>query len=72
MDGLINSYEYFELHKVGRGDEHLTEMGMDYVFVNPLLLADLPYKGEFENRLGEPIANYRKKAVIKFFPAEIP
>jgi len=72
MDGLINSYDYFQAHKDGRGDDYLAEMGMEYVFVNPLLLADIPYKGEFEDRLGAPIANYRKKAVIEFYSVEIP
>ena len=72
MDGLINSHEYFLAHKDGRGGEFLAEMGMDYVFVNPFLLADIPYKGEFEGRLGEPIANYRKKAVIEFYSVKTP
>ncbi len=67
MDGLINSYDYFQLHKAGRGDEYLAEIGMDYVFVNPVLLQDLPYRGEFDDRLGEPVAYYRKKAVIEFY-----
>jgi len=67
MDGLINSYDYFLLHREGRGDEHFAAMGMDYVFVNPALLMDMPYLGEYEDRLGEPIANYRKKAVVKFY-----
>ena len=67
MDGLINSYDYFLLHKEGRGDEHFAAMGMDYAFVNPALLMDMPYLGEYEDRLGEPIANYRKKAVVKFY-----
>ena len=66
MDGLINSYEYFQIHKEGRGDEYFDEMGLDYVFSNPDLLLDLPYMGEYENRLGVPIANYRKKMVMKF------
>ena len=66
MDGLINSYEYFQAHKAGRGDEFLAEMGMDYIFVNPVLLEDLPYKGEFEGRLGEVVANYGKKELVEF------
>jgi len=72
MDGLINSYEYFQAHKAGLGGEYLAEMGLDYVFVNPLLLSDIPYRGEFEGRLGDPVANYKKKAVIKFFDIDIP
>lgn len=67
MDGLINSFEYFQAHKSGRGGDFLSEMGLDYVFVNPVLLEDIPYRGEFEGRLGEPIAEYNKKAVIEFF-----
>ena len=72
MDGLINSYAYFLAHKEGRADDYLAEMGMDYVFVNPLLLENIPYKGEFDGRLGEPIANFAKKAVIEFYRVEIP
>ncbi len=66
MDGLINSYDYFQYHKEGRGGEYFAEMGLDYVFSNPLILAELPYKGEYVERLGEPIAHYRKKALMKF------
>ena len=47
MDGLINSYEYFQLHKEGRGDEHFEAMKLDYVFSNPLILAELPCKGVY-------------------------
>jgi len=72
MDGLINSNEYFQAHKAGRGGGFLAEMGLSYVFVNPLLLGDIPYRGEFDGRLGEPIANYYKKAVIKFYDTEVP
>ncbi len=70
MDGLINSHEYFQAHKAGKADEYLAEMGMDYVFVNPILLTDLPYKGEFDGRLGELIANFEKKWVIEFYQTE--
>lgn len=70
MDGLINSYDYFLAHKEGRGDDYLAAMGLDYVFSNPNLLEDLPYKGEFDGRLGEPIASYRKKSVMKFYQVE--
>jgi hypothetical protein len=70
MDGLINSYEYFQAHQAGKADEHLAVMGLDYVFVNPALLMDMPYKGEFDGRLGEPIANYGKKWVVEFYQVE--
>ena len=70
MDGLINSYQYFEMHKEGRADEHLAEMGLDYVFANPDILADLPYKGEFVGRLGEPVANFGNKKLMPFYQIE--
>ncbi|MBT3338633.1 MAG: hypothetical protein HN855_13750 [Anaerolineae bacterium] len=70
MDGLINSYDYFLAHKAGKADEYLADMGMDYVFVNPALLADLPYKGEFDGRLGEEIASFAKKRVVEFYQVE--
>ena len=70
MDGLINSYDYFLAHKDKRGDEYLAEMGLDYVFANPDILADLPYKGEFIGRLGEPIANFGNKIVMAFYAIE--
>ncbi|MCF6277948.1 MAG: hypothetical protein L3J16_04265 [Anaerolineales bacterium] len=72
MDGLINSYDYFLAHQAGRADDYLAAMGLDYVFVNPILLADIPYKGEFDGRLGEPLAYFRKKAVIPFYAQEQP
>ena len=70
MDGLINSHQYFEMHKEGRADEHLAEMGLDYVFANPDILADLPYKGEFVGRLGEPVANFGNKKLMPFYQIE--
>lgn len=73
MDGLINSYDYFQAQKDGRADEYLAAMGLDYVFANPdILLFETPYKGKFDDRLGEPIAYYRNKAVIKFYTNQAP
>ena len=70
MDGLINSYDYFLAHKEGRADEYLAAMGMDYVFSNPDILADLPYQGEFVGRLGEPVASFGNKMLLPFYLIE--
>jgi hypothetical protein len=66
MDGLINSYAYFQAHQRQQADDFLAAMGLDYIFVNPALLMDVPYKGEYEDRLGDPIATYGKKSVLPF------
>ena len=71
MDGLINSYDYFLAHKAGHGDDYLAAMGLDYAFANPDILADLPYKGEFVGRLGEPLANFGNKQLMPFYQQEL-
>ena len=47
MDGLINSYEYFQLLKDEKAGEYLAEIGMDYILANINMLNDLPYRGQF-------------------------
>lgn len=71
MDGLINSYDYFLAHKAGYGDDYLAAMGLDYAFANPDILADLPYKGEFVGRLGEPLGNFGNKQLMPFYQQEL-
>jgi hypothetical protein len=47
MDGLINSYEYFQLLQDKKAGEYLANEGMDYVLANLLILDQLPYRGQF-------------------------
>jgi hypothetical protein len=47
MDGLINSYEYFQALKNGEAATYLKQNGMDIVFANPGLLTLPPYFGQF-------------------------
>ncbi len=47
MDGLINSYEYFQALKAGEAPTYLREHGMTILFANPRLLAIPPYYGQF-------------------------
>jgi hypothetical protein len=48
MDGLINSYEYFQALQNGDAAPYLHEHGMTIVFANPFLLTLPPYHGQFE------------------------
>lgn len=57
MDGLINSYAYFQALQTGQGGEYLQHIGLDYVLANPVILDQQPYKGQFNEYL-EPLYVY--------------
>jgi hypothetical protein len=57
MDGLINSYAYFESLQKRTGGEYLQAIGLDYVLANPVILDQQPYKGQF-NEYMEPLNIY--------------
>ena len=54
MDGLINSYAYFQALQVREGGRYLQTIGLDYVLANPVILDQQPYKGQF-NEFLEPL-----------------
>jgi hypothetical protein len=54
MDGLINSYAYFEALRAGEAGAYLEEIGLDYVLANPTILDQQPYKGQF-NEYMQPL-----------------
>jgi hypothetical protein len=54
MDGLINSYPYFQALKARQAGVYLEEIGLDYVLANPAILDQQPYKGQF-NEYMEPL-----------------
>lgn len=67
MDGLINSKQYFEAMKNGKASAYLEYIGLDYVFANPnIILNNLPYRGQFENRLEIGSIKYGGKILMKF------
>jgi len=68
MDGLINSYPYFQANKARRGSDYLYELGLDYIFANPSFLEIQPYRGQYTGRL-EIIDFYGGKAIMRFLPA---
>jgi hypothetical protein len=65
MDGLINSYPYFQANKNSQGSNYLYNMGLDYVFANPDFLEAQPYRGQYTGRL-KIIDNYGGKAIMHF------
>ncbi|MGB7876291.1 MAG: hypothetical protein WBL25_18045, partial [Anaerolineales bacterium] len=67
MDGLINSYPYFQANKNGQGSDYLYNMGLDYIFANPDFLEIQPYRGQYTGRL-DIIDYYGGKAIMRFLP----
>lgn len=63
MDGLINSYEYFQVLKAGDAPMYLHEQGMMVIFANPRLLALPPYYGQFAPYL-ERYSSYGGKDLL--------
>ncbi len=65
MDGLINSYPYFQANKAYQGSDYLYAMGLGYIFANPSFLEIQPYRGQYTGRL-EIIDYYGGKAIMHF------
>lgn len=72
MDGLINSYAYFQALKEGRASQYLAEMGLDYVFANHYIItASMPYVEQFTPEQFVPVEGapaYGRKELMKFNP----
>src|SRR3990170_599870 len=54
MDGLINSYPYFQALQARQAGAYLEKLGLDFVLANPTILDQQPYKGQF-NEYMEPL-----------------
>jgi len=66
MDGLINSYEYFQLLKDKQAGELLANEGLDYILANSSLLNQLPYKGQFASYLEWMDIRYGGKDLVRY------
>jgi len=66
MDGLINSYEYFQLLKAKKAGEYLANEGMDYILANSDLLNQLPYKGQFSPYIEWMDVRYGGKDLVRY------
>jgi hypothetical protein len=68
MDGLINSYEYFQLLKNKEAGQYLASLGMDYILANTNLLNDLPYRGQFTPYTEWMDVRYGGKDLVRYHP----
>ncbi|HSM71800.1 MAG TPA: hypothetical protein VK851_09665, partial [Anaerolineales bacterium] len=66
MDGLINSYDYFNFLKSKTAGNYLGEIGMDYVLANPAILAQLPYRNQFEPYIEGTGFQYGGKDLMRY------
>lgn len=68
MDGLINSYEYFELLKKQEAGKYLAEMGLNYIVANLDLLDGLPYRGQYNAYMEWMDVRYGGKNLVRYHP----
>jgi hypothetical protein len=66
MDGLINSYEYFQLLQERKAGEYLANEGMDYILANSDLLNQFPYKGQFAPYIEWMEIRYGGKDLVRY------
>jgi hypothetical protein len=66
MDGLINSYRYFQLLKEKEAGKYLADMGMDYVLANAGMLDSLPYRGQYQQYLQPTGLRYGGKELSRY------
>jgi hypothetical protein len=66
MDGLINSYDYFQALQNGSADEFLANIGLDYVLANPGILDRQPYDGQFNEYLEATDVVYGGKQLLRY------
>jgi len=66
MDGLINSYEYFQLLKERKAGAYLANEGLDYILANTALLNQLPYKSQFAPYIEWMDVHYGGKDLVRY------
>jgi len=66
MDGLINSYAYFQALQARTGGQYLQNIGLDYVLANPVILDQQPYKGQFNQYLKPLNVYYGGKQLMHY------
>lgn len=66
MDGLINSYPYFEALQKQEAGTYLYELGLDYVLANPTILDGQPYRGQFNEYMDATDIGYGGKQLMHY------
>jgi len=66
MDGLINSYDYFQKLQRREAGKYLAESGMNYILASMDLLNGLPYRGQYNEYMEWMDVNYGGKALVRY------
>jgi hypothetical protein len=66
MDGLINSYQYFQLMKAQKAGPFLADEGLNYILANTDLLKQLPYKDQFTPYIEWMDVHYGGKDLVRY------
>lgn len=66
MDGLINSYPYFQALRAHQAGAYLEQIGLDYVLANPTILDQQPYKGQFNEYMDPLDISYGGKRLMRY------
>lgn len=70
LDGLINSYEYFQKLQKGKASQYLDKVGLDYVYGNIYMITESdPYARNFENHL-ELIGTVERASLFRYIPTK--
>lgn len=72
MDGLINSFDYFQAMQNGTGSDYLYDSGMRYIFANPDIIEANPYRGQYTNRYKVIDDTWGGKDLLEFLPRPTP
>lgn len=74
MDGLINSYAYFQALKENQAGKYLAKIGLEYIFANRYIItSSMPYRYQFtpEELIsvdGAPV--YGQKELMRYVPVK--
>ncbi len=71
MDGLINSYDYFQVVKAGTAGDYLRKKGLNYVFANYYILTEsMPYRPNLSGQLERipVVPMYGNKELLRLLP----
>jgi len=74
MDGLINSYAYFEALKENQAGKYLAKIGLDYIFANKYIITNtMPYRYQFstDELIAVPdVPLYGQKELMRYIPTK--
>jgi hypothetical protein len=66
LDGLINSYAYFQAVKQHKVAEFLADEGLNYIFARTYILGRQPYLKQFDPYLERTVYSYEGKDLLRY------